>query len=41
MEILASKACLDLLNENMVFLSDEAEDVLGEWQSSLSDGRDH
>ncbi|KAI1447274.1 hypothetical protein F5Y02DRAFT_416296 [Annulohypoxylon stygium] len=39
--LLPSKACLDLLNENMVFLSDEAEDVLGEWQSSLSDGRDH
>ncbi|KAI1087904.1 hypothetical protein F5B19DRAFT_473668 [Rostrohypoxylon terebratum] len=39
--LLPSKACLDLLNENMTLLPDEAEDVFGEWQPSLGNERDH
>ncbi|KAI1204492.1 uncharacterized protein F4807DRAFT_330640 [Annulohypoxylon truncatum] len=39
--LLPSKACLNLLNENMAFLPDEAEDALGEWQSDLGGGRNH
>ncbi|KAI1453138.1 hypothetical protein F4805DRAFT_385069 [Annulohypoxylon moriforme] len=39
--LLPSKACLNLLNENMAFLPDEGEDVLREWQSSLSGRRNH
>ncbi|KAL7624682.1 hypothetical protein AAE478_006252 [Parahypoxylon ruwenzoriense] len=39
--LLPSKACLNLLNENMTFLPDEAGPVLGEWQSSTEGRRNH
>ncbi|XXG97965.1 hypothetical protein Hte_004281 [Hypoxylon texense] len=32
--LLPSKACLNLLNENMTFMPDEADAALGKWQSS-------
>ncbi|KAI1371761.1 hypothetical protein F4677DRAFT_285621 [Hypoxylon crocopeplum] len=39
--LLPSKACLNLLNENMSFLPDEAEGVFGECQAKMDDRRDH
>ncbi|KAI2602474.1 hypothetical protein GGR54DRAFT_499731 [Hypoxylon sp. NC1633] len=39
--LLPSKACLNLLNENMAFLPDEAEGALGEWQPTADGRRDH
>ncbi|KAI1134310.1 hypothetical protein F5Y05DRAFT_237820 [Hypoxylon sp. FL0543] len=39
--LLPSKACLNLLNENMAFLPDETGDAFGEWQPTLNGGRGH
>lgn len=39
--LLPSKACLNLLNENMTFLPDEAGGILGEWQSSANNRHSH
>ncbi|KAI2468862.1 hypothetical protein F4781DRAFT_431963 [Annulohypoxylon bovei var. microspora] len=39
--LLPSKACLNLMNENMAFLPDEAGDIFGEWQSNLGSRRNH
>ncbi|RYP15856.1 hypothetical protein DL765_005470 [Monosporascus sp. GIB2] len=35
--LLPSKACLDLLNEHMTLLPDEAERALGDWRSTVKD----
>lgn len=39
--LLPSKACLNLLNENMAFLPDEARDVFGEWEPAMNGRPDH
>ncbi|KAI2611438.1 uncharacterized protein GGS25DRAFT_196012 [Hypoxylon fragiforme] len=39
--LLPSKATLNLLNENMTFLPDEAEDVFEEWQPKANSMRNH
>lgn len=36
---LASKACLNLLNENMTFMPDEADAAFGKWQPSRDNRR--
>ncbi|KAI0008755.1 hypothetical protein F4779DRAFT_419521 [Xylariaceae sp. FL0662B] len=33
--LLPSRACLDLLNENMAFLPDEVEPVIGDWRPDM------
>ncbi|KAI1388178.1 uncharacterized protein F4822DRAFT_236773 [Hypoxylon trugodes] len=39
--LLPSKACLNLLNENMTFLPDEAGGAVGVWQPNMDDRRGH
>ncbi|KAI1407331.1 hypothetical protein F5Y13DRAFT_132192 [Hypoxylon sp. FL1857] len=39
--LLPSKACLNLLNENMAFLPDETGDAFGEWQPAIDGRRNH
>ncbi|KAI1104809.1 hypothetical protein F4804DRAFT_331924 [Jackrogersella minutella] len=39
--LLPSKACLNLLNETMAFLPDEAEDMFGELHPNLGSRRNH
>ncbi|KAI0376417.1 hypothetical protein F5Y04DRAFT_211708 [Hypomontagnella monticulosa] len=39
--LLPSKACLNLLNENMTFLPDEAGSMLGEWQPNNNNRHGH
>ncbi|KAK6955215.1 hypothetical protein Daesc_002846 [Daldinia eschscholtzii] len=39
--LLPSKACLNLLNENISFLPDETENALGEWKSNTGNRHGH
>ncbi|KAI1401258.1 hypothetical protein F4819DRAFT_334933 [Hypoxylon fuscum] len=39
--LLPSKACLNLLNENMNFLPDEAETTFEKWHPNMDGRRDH
>ncbi|OTB04556.1 hypothetical protein M426DRAFT_11445 [Hypoxylon sp. CI-4A] len=39
--LLPSKACLNLLNENMTFLPDEAEGASEEWRPNMHTGRNN